>query len=102
MIRITVNATCQNLISLPRACSRCCSRYLGRLFDRCDNLRIGGAAAEIPRQIVANVLVAWIGIVLEQLVGHQHESRRAEAALECPASDESFLYVRQRAIGIEM
>jgi hypothetical protein len=49
-----------------------------------------------------NVLVAWIGMLLEQLMRHQDKARRAEPALKCTASDKSLLYIRQGSVGVEM
>ena len=49
-----------------------------------------------------DVVVARIGILFEQLMRHQDETRRAEAALERAAIDEGLLHLGQRAIGIEM
>src|SRR5580704_10063617 len=72
-----------------------------RDFHRLDNFRIGGAAAEIAREIMNDVVVARVGMFLQQLMHHEHESRCAEAALERATVDERLLHDRQRAIGIE-
>ena len=64
-------------------------------LHRFDDFRISGAAAEIAGEIVLDVVVARIGILLQQLMRHQHEARRAEAALERAAIDEGLLHFGQ-------
>src|SRR5258705_12329656 len=66
-----------------------CFRGRGHGFD---DFGIGGAAAEIAGEIVADVVFAWLRIGLQKLVRHQHEARRAEAALEGAAVDEGLLH----------
>jgi hypothetical protein len=61
-------------------------------FHRCDDLRIGAAAAQVARQVVADVVLARIRIGGEQLPRHQHKARRAEAALKCAGFDEGILH----------
>src|SRR5262245_12775788 len=61
-------------------------------LDRVDDLRIGGAAAEIAREIMPYLILIWIGMRIEQLRGHQQEARRAVAALEGAGLDEGFLH----------
>src|SRR5580704_14914748 len=72
-----------------------------RDFHRLDNFRIGGAAAEIAREIMNDVVVARVGVFLQQLMHHEHKTRRAEAALERAAIDEGLLHDGERTIGIE-
>jgi hypothetical protein len=57
-----------------------------------DDLRIGGAAAQVAGKIVADVVLAGRGIFIEQLARHQDEARRAEAALKGARFDEGFLH----------
>src|SRR5262249_15725680 len=63
-----------------------------RDLDRVDDLGIGGAAAEITREVVPNLLLVRIGMRLQQLRRHQHEARRAVRALEGAGLDEGFLH----------
>src|ERR1700686_3123405 len=51
---------------------------------------------------MADVVIARVRMLFEQLMRHQHEAGRAEAALERAAIDESLLHIGQRAAGIEM
>src|SRR5215475_529321 len=62
-----------------------------RALHRLDDLRIGGAAAEIAGEIVLDLVVVRIGMAVEQLLGHQDEPGRAEAALERALLDEGLL-----------
>src|SRR5262249_56910378 len=73
---------------------------LRRAFHRLDDLRIGCAAAEIPGEVVLDLVVVRIRMAVEQLLGHEDESGRAEAALERAVLDEGFLHGVERAIGV--
>src|SRR5947209_3801872 len=64
----------------------------GGNLHRVDDLGIGAAAAEISGEIMADRLVVWIRVTLQQLGGHQQEARRAIAALERAGLDECFLH----------
>jgi len=55
------------------------------------DFRISRAAAKIARQVVPYLVVGRVGIFIQQLARHQHEPRRAEAALEGARLDERFL-----------
>jgi hypothetical protein len=72
----------------------------GRL-DRLYDFRIGGAAAQIAGEIIADAVKVWIGILVEQLLDHQHEAGRAEAALERAMLDECLLYGVEGAVLVE-
>src|SRR5262245_59912070 len=61
-------------------------------LDRVDDLGIGGAAAEIAREVVPDLILVRIGMRLQQLRRHQHEARRAVPALEGAGLDEGFLH----------
>src|SRR4029077_724575 len=61
-------------------------------LHRLDDLRIGGAATEIAGEIVLDLVVVRIGMAVEQLLGHQDEAGRAEAALERTLLDEGLLH----------
>ena len=64
----------------------------GRRLAPRENFRIGGAAAQIAGEIMPDVVVARVGMRVEQLVRHQDETGRAESALECAGLDEGFLH----------
>src|SRR5438874_488886 len=51
---------------------------------------------------MANFLFIRIRIVREQLLCHENEARRAEAALKRPALDKRVLYRRERPTGVKM
>src|SRR5262249_6760870 len=57
-----------------------------------ENPGIGRAAAEMAGKIRRDVVVARIGIGIEQLPHHQNEPRRAEAALKGACLDERLLH----------
>src|SRR6266508_1573308 len=61
-------------------------------LDSVDDLRIGAAAAEIAREVVPDLILIRIGMRLQQLGRHQHEARRAVAALERAGLDEGLLH----------
>src|SRR6516225_1379910 len=63
-----------------------------RNLDRVDDLGIGGAAAEIAREIVPDLILVRVGMRFEQLRRHQHEAGRAVSALERTGLDEGFLH----------
>src|SRR5580704_10280871 len=72
-----------------------------RALHRRDDLRIGGAATEVAGQPVLDRVVVRVGMAVEQLLGHQYESGRAEAALERALLDEGLLDRVERAVGVE-
>src|SRR5215470_10767740 len=85
----------------PHAVERACvartasSRHgtlLRRALHRLDDLWIGGAATEIAGQVMLDLVVVRIGVAVEQLLGHQDEPGRAEAALERALLDEGLLH----------
>src|SRR5579871_916705 len=67
-----------------------------------EDFGVSRATAEIARKIVADFIVAGIGILLQKLMGHQHKTRRAETALECTRLDERLLHGRKRAAFVQM
>src|SRR5215831_8806837 len=80
--------------------SRSCLALARGDLHRLDDLRIGGAAAEVAGQIVADLIVVRIRIAFEQLRGHQNKARGAVAALEGAGLDKGLLHRAQRiAIG---
>src|SRR5215469_2766402 len=66
------------------------------MLHRAHDLGIGGAATEIAREIVADLILARIGICREQLPRHQDKARRAKAALESAGLDEGLLHRIER------
>src|SRR5690242_10936770 len=66
--------------------------FSGGQLDRVDDFRIGPATAQVAGEVVLDLLVAWIGMLLEQRLGHQNEARRAVPALESAAFDEGILH----------
>src|SRR6266849_9584241 len=75
---------------------------LGGGLHRLDDLRIGGAAAQVAGEIVLDLLVVRIGMAVEQLLRHQHEAGRAEAALEGALLDEGLLHRIELSARVEM
>src|SRR6185369_17052680 len=49
--------------------------------DDTANSRVCAAAAEVAGQFMMSLLRRWIGILIEQRLGGNHESRSAETAL---------------------
>src|SRR5690242_19533507 len=49
---------------------------------RLDDVLVAGAAAQVARQRPADLFLARVRVLVEQLLGGQHHPRRAEAALE--------------------
>src|SRR6185437_11261817 len=67
--------------------------------DGLGDFRIGRAAAQVPGEIMPDLIFVWIGVFVEQLAGHQDETRRAIAALERAAGDEGLLYRIELTVG---
>ena len=65
--------------------------FAGGQFDRLDDLRVSGAAAQIARKIILDLFLARLRLLRQQRLGHQDEARRAIAALEAAGLDESLL-----------
>src|SRR5215475_5372201 len=74
----------------------------GRELHGLDDLRIGGAATEIAREVVPDLVLVGIRMLLEQLPGHQQEAGRTEAALERAAFDERLLQRAELAVSREV
>ena len=69
-------------MTLQCAGARLLAPQKGGLLNRADDFVVAGAAAEIARQIEANLLLAGIGILPQQRRRRHDESRRADAALQ--------------------
>src|SRR5688500_2227147 len=78
--------------SVPSACGE---------LHRLDDFRVGRAAAQVARQVVLDVVLARVGVLVQQLARHQHEARRAEAALECGRVDECLLHGVELAVRLD-
>src|SRR6266705_1091840 len=66
--------------------------FLRGVLHRLHDVEIPGAAAEIPRDRLADLLLARVLVALEErAAGHQH-SGRAEAALQRVLLGERFLH----------
>src|SRR6266511_13585 len=63
----------------------------GGVLNRLDDLHIAGAAAQMPDHGVADLVLARIGVLVEQRLCRQDESRGAEAALDAALLHEGFL-----------
>src|SRR5215470_5334683 len=100
MIRTSVS-TCMGSALIPAHYSGRRKLSPGRLalagsnLHGVDDLGVGGAAAEIAGEIVPDLLVVGIGMRVEQLRRHQHETGRAVAALERAGLDEGLLHGRE-------
>jgi hypothetical protein len=60
-------------------------------LNRLDDFRVGPAAAQVSGQVMLDRVLVRVGMLVEKLARHQHESRRAEAALERARFDERLL-----------
>src|SRR5712691_12687851 len=57
-----------------------------------EDLCVAGAAAEVAREGLADLVVARVGVALEQVGGRHDQARGAEAALDGAALAESLLH----------
>src|SRR5262247_2089024 len=68
------------------------AHLLGRVLHGLDDVHVAGAPAQIPRDRLADLLLARVLVSLEQRArGHQH-ARGAEAALQAVLLGEAFLH----------
>src|SRR5256885_5147688 len=68
------------------------AHLLGRVLHGLHDIDVTGAAAEIPRNGLADLLLARVLVALEKRArGHQH-ARRAEAALQAMLLGEALLH----------
>src|SRR5215510_3749168 len=99
--KVVMRQRCRTWLPLPCGCgSAGCPGLAFARGDlhRFDDLRIGGAATEVSRQVVADRLVVRIRMLVQELVCHQHETGRAEAALERARRDERLLHIAQPVV----
>src|ERR1700733_14928437 len=71
------------------------AKLLGGPEHRLDDVLVAGAAAQVPRQRPADVLLGWVRVVVQQLAGGQHHAGRAEPALEAVLLPEALLELMQ-------
>src|SRR5213592_3953564 len=86
---------CSAAISRPSARRR--SGLVGPLLlrrplHRVDDVLVAGAAADVPRDGPADLLLARVGVLLQQRGGHQQHRRGAEAALQAVLLLEALLH----------
>src|SRR5581483_2855634 len=62
-----------------------------RPLDGLDDVLVTGAAAEVPRDRPADLVLSGIGVVLQQRGARHHHPGRAEAALQAVLLLESLL-----------
>ena len=74
----------------PVTCLRAAHRVAGGTH-RLDDVLVAGAAAEIGREHVEQLVVADVRIVLQRVRRQHQEARRAEAALQAVVVDEGLL-----------
>src|SRR5204863_6781689 len=63
----------------------------GRVEDRCDDVLIPRAAAEVPFERFANLFFRRRGVLLQEARGRHDHPRRAVAALQAMVAAEGFL-----------
>src|SRR5213592_4225028 len=73
----------------------------GRVLHRFDDVHVPRAAADVPGDRPANVLLARIGVLCEESGRGEHHARRAEAALKAVLLVEALLYRMEPAGGRE-
>src|SRR5260370_88081 len=73
----------------------------GRLHGL-DDFRIGGTAAQIARQIVADAIIVGVRMLVQQLLDHQHEAGRTETALERAVLNECLLDRVEHVVAVEV
>ena len=92
----------RSAICISSGCRRAADSSFRRALHRFDDLGISSAAAEVAGEVMADVILARVRLLFEQLGCHHHEPGRAEAALECAAIDKGLLHIGQSAAGIEI
>ena len=74
-------------------------RGFRRRSHRVHDVLISGAAAQVAVQAVPDLLLAGIGIALQDLLGDHDHARRTETALQSVLVPEGFLDLVQLAVG---
>src|SRR5690606_9609875 len=65
----------------------------GHPLDGVDDAAVAGAAADVARQLFADLELGRRRVAVEQVVGGHDQTGRAEAALDRPGVDERPLHV---------
>src|ERR1041385_8592044 len=61
------------------------------VLDRLDDVDVAGAATEVPRDRLADVVLGRLGVLREERAAGHHHARRAEAALQAVLLPEALL-----------
>src|SRR5262249_15068131 len=88
---LPIQRRCAMAMAISSASRRGCGHARRGQPDRVDDALVSGAAAQIGRDRLADLLLARRGMVPEQLVREHQHARRAEAALEPLRLAERFL-----------
>src|SRR5215510_6392333 len=78
------------------------THLLGRVLDSLDDVDVAGAAAEIARDRLADLLLARVLVPLEQRDARHHHSRRTVAALQAVLLGEPLLHGVELAALLEV
>ena len=78
---------------------RPCLSRARRGFHRVHDVLVPGAAAQVAVQAVPDLLLAGVGVAVQDLLGGHDHARRAEAALQAVLIPEGFLDLVQLAVG---
>src|SRR3974390_2822089 len=78
------------LIAASLAHLFCCRAH------RLDDVLVAGAAAEVGREHVQQIVVGHVGLALQHTDGEHQKTRRAEAALQSVIVHEGLLHRMQR------
>src|SRR5258706_13258209 len=60
----------------------CSAQYLGGFPNRCHDVLVSGATTEIPTDRFSNLIVAGIGVFLQECFRSEQNSRGAKTALK--------------------
>src|SRR5712691_1990921 len=67
------------------------AHLLGRVLHGLDDIDVAGAAAQVPRDRLADLLLARVLVALEERAGGHQHPRRTESALQAVLLVEAFL-----------
>src|SRR5664279_4398718 len=97
-IGVLVESNASFMLPMSRSSDR--RRGLARLaeLDRLDDVVVAGAAADVAVEALADLLLARLRVVGEQLHRRHHHARRAEAALQAVALAKRRLHRMQLAV----
>src|SRR5262249_43627629 len=76
-------------------------RVLGRPADRADNGRVAGAAADLARDRLADLIGTRVRVAIEQRPGCQHHPGRAEPALQAVLLHEALLHGVEHTVDLK-